>query len=328
MSKLNSNAKTVRMCCSWCCCCEQNSDSENTIQVEEEQPLLSESSRPTLDSSEDHRENDLHERIRRKYGLKPTKHRQPEEQSTSQIALKISFTIRNLSEEVKIFAIEAANVMPMLKEKFPDVESGDELILIQIRTKHLTTKARGQSRKISVYQSSVTGALKFSNDCIQTMTVSEFEEGQIRFRLYNVFRRKNDVLLGEYILDIPSLNLDVGKYRTTSYDVIMELHESGSEQVRQPKVLDLRSRMRERMEKNMQSSQDYDLSLSPVHKSENSGNQSNDKGGFQDLFKSAQKRTEGVSKLLDTTEDLKHGARNLRDAAVEIRKRKQKKYGY
>ena len=263
---------------------------------------------------------DREARIRQRYGLHGS-----EEGSTSHIELKIRIRTTEQDNKAKIFAIEATNVLPVLRKRSSHVDSGDEIASVQLRTKHLRIKARGRSGNVRISQASV---LKFpyeSKDCIQSLTVSEFVAGQIRFRLYNVFSRRKDILHGEYILNIPSLKLvDIGEYKTTSYDVIMELHKSRSERVKPPRVLDLRSRMRERLGRNVQSSNEDDPSHLLLQEAQSSRQGLSDYGRSRD-FEGAKSQTEGINDLLSKTDKMRSSARGWRHANAKITQQKEEK---
>lgn len=171
--------------------------------------------------------------ILKKYKLSSKQDGSDSDQASSMfnVDLKISIKIMAKSDSVKIFVIEACNVMSVIREKASNSEavksseergmSIDELLLVQVRTKLLPTEIRGHSKKYEVYEG-LTGTMKFSNECIHTLSVSEFLNRKVRFRFYNVFKQKRDILLGEYILDTAALNLEI-ENGTTS--ILLHLHE-------------------------------------------------------------------------------------------------------
>ena len=270
-------------------------------------------------SSSAFRLKDYEAGIQRRY-----EHHEQEEGSTEHTELKIRIRATEQDNKAKVFAVEATNVLPVLRVRC-SVDFGKKMASVQLRTKHLRTKARGRSGKICI---SPTSVLKFpyeSKNCIQTMTISKLEEGQIRFRLYKVFRRKKDVLLGEYVLDIPFLNLDIRKHRINLFDVIMELHESGSKHIKPPRVLDLQSSMRERSGANMQFNEEDD-SCHPLLQEVQSNRQGlSDFGRSRDLIESTELRTEAVHNLSSKTDEMRSNARGFRDLCIRIRQQKEKK---
>ena len=305
--------------------------------------------------------------ILKRYKISSTKYdprKLEKELSTSRVDLKVSIKMMVRSDVVKIFAIEATNVIPVLQEICPETDfvSTDELVLVQIRTKILPTDVRGHSKKFEVYES-LTGAMKFANECLHTMTITEFVSKQVRFRLYNVFKQKRDILLGEYILDIPSLNLDV---ESCTMNVVMQLHEPGSEDVQPPEVMDTRRLLSSTSGSSNLSSSSSNKSFKattirrgdtrtvsrrgiPVFSDSSEADQGDTKtsttlqpveegaevtgeetsspqGAFQQLIKGVNDRTENVEKLEDTTEEMAREASAFSDMTIKLREKYQKKY--
>ena len=282
----------------------------------------------------------------------------------TKVDLKISIKMMVRSDVVKIFAIEAANVIPVLRQKCPetDLTSTDELVLVQIRTKVLPTDVRGHGKKFEVYES-LTGTMKFANECLHTLNITEFMSKQIRFRLYNVFKQKRDILLGEYILDIPSLNLNI---EGCTINVLMQLHEPNSEAVQPPEVMDTRRLLSSTSGSSNQSSGSSNRSfkptttirrgdsrpmmrkgipvfsessetdsgepkpsssLQPVQESmEAPENEQASQGAFQQLRKGLDDRTENVKKLEDTSEKLDREASAFSELSIKIKEKYQKKH--
>ena len=298
--------------------------------------------------------------ILKKYASKHDSSKSSEIAPVTTIGLKISIKMMVRSDVVKIFAIEATNVLTALKEINADVEStsADELILVQIRTKILPTDVRGHSRKFEVYES-LTGAMKFSNECLHTLTMTEFMSKQVRFRLYNVFKQKRDVLLGEYILDIPTLNLEI---ESCTMNVFMQLHEPNCEVIKPPEVTDTRRLLSSMSGSSGQSSGSSNRSFkttirrgdvrassrksiptfaesteaeggeakSPsslqVQEKTEDGDGQSPQSPFQHMMRSAHERTENVEKLEHATEEMTQKASNFNDMSVRLREKYQKKH--
>ncbi|CAK8691388.1 uncharacterized protein LOC143450018 [Clavelina lepadiformis] len=151
------------------------------------------------------------------------------------VSLKISIKIMAHTDIVKLFALEACNVKPVLLARSPELFGSEEKPIVQLRTKILPTENRGHSKKYEVSES-ITGALRFSNECLYTFSMQEFQNISFRFRLYNVFKHQRDVMLGEYILDTNALGL--GSESGTS-TILLEMHEPNA-QAKPPEITNLK----------------------------------------------------------------------------------------
>ena len=309
--------------------------------------------------------------ILKKYRISTTKSQEaggkPEEKSEPPlIDLKISIKIMVRSDIVKIFVVEATNVLPVLKEKNPEHDlSGEELLLVQVRTKILPTEFRSHSHKFEVYEG-FTGAMKFANECLYTLTIPEFVNKQIRFRLYNVFKQKRDILLGEYILDIPSLGLEI---ESTTTNVLMQLHEPTCETVKPPELVDVRrllsssgtgssgstggqpgipperslkstirrsdvkvtSRKSLPIFSNIPEKEPVDGKQSPSlvsieEQSKAVTKEMGPEGPFQHMIKGAHDRTEKLEGLSSATDDMAHEASAFSEMSTRLREKYQKKH--
>ena len=290
------------------------------------------------------------------------------------VDLTISIKIMARSDTVKIFVVEASNVLPVIRDrtaKDPETtprsseesKTSEELLLVQVRTKLMHSEIRGHSKKYEVYEG-LTGAMKFSNECIHTISISDFLSQPIRFRFYNVFKQKRDILLGEYILDTAGLNLEI-ENGTTS--VLLHLHETAASSVQPPEKFDHR-RM---LSSSSAAGSSGHISVTPTkslkstirrsdvrpttrksipffsqtsetdvdHKSQagspsyleslESASPVNQKkqsdSHLQQLMKGVNERGENVDKLQSATEDMANEASTLSEMSSRIREKYQKK---
>ena len=298
--------------------------------------------------------------IFRRYTSKSDDSTSPKITPAAKIELKVGIKVMPRSKVVKVSAIKATNVSTAFKEIHSDAKlsTASEFGSVQIRTKILPSGVRGRSKKHKVYENSIE-TVGFSNECLHTLIMKEFMSKQIRFRLYNVFQQKRDVLLGEYVLNVSSLNLEM--YSCT-INVLMQLHESTCKTAKPPEVIDthpllssipsssgqprgsvkhsftftekmstLPSKKVVRTFADSAALEDAgemkslgSLRILP-EKTEDSEGQST-QSPFQLLMGGANERTESVTKLENASEQITQNASNLNDTMVQLRETYKKKY--
>lgn len=145
--------------------------------------------------------------------------------SVSLLRVKISVKIMPRSDLVKIFVIEATNVMSILKiHDFPEAggsSDSESAPIMQIRSKLIPSEIRGHTRKYEI-NDGITGAMKFRNECLHSLTVDEFLKCSLRVRVYYVLKHHRDKLLGEYTLEIKQLDISM---ETGTTNIIMETYD-------------------------------------------------------------------------------------------------------
>lgn len=143
----------------------------------------------------------------------------------TKLSLKIGIKIMPRSSMVKVSVIEAHGVAEALQAKgLPELASSVEQephTVVQVRTKLIHSEVRGHTRKYEI-EGGITGALKLRNETIHTVDLEEFLHCKLRFRLYFVLKHQRDKLLGEYTLDVESLNLDTNNAVTHT---MLELYD-------------------------------------------------------------------------------------------------------
>nr|XP_039249722.1 uncharacterized protein LOC120327488 [Styela clava] len=167
--------------------------------------------------------------VLKKYNVMSSRYNSKELQrqlsTPTKLSLKIGIKIMPRSSTVKISVIEAHGVTEALQAKgLPEITSSDEQepsTIVQIRTKLMHNEVRGHTKKYEI-QGGITGALKLRNETIHTVDLEEFLHCKLRFRLYFVLKHQRDKLLGEYTLDVESLNLDTNNAITHT---MLELYD-------------------------------------------------------------------------------------------------------
>nr|XP_002129808.1 uncharacterized protein LOC100175316 [Ciona intestinalis] len=161
--------------------------------------------------------------------------------SLSAVVLKVGIKVMARSNQVKIFALDASNVMDVIEVKITAKEEAtgssvrEDKPIIQLRTKLIPSDTRGHSKKYEVHES-ITGSMKFMNECLHSVSVNDFRNCSVRFRLYYVLKHHHDMLLGEYILEIPNVALD---FESGTTNVLMELHEPNNENVKPAQICEV-----------------------------------------------------------------------------------------
>lgn len=153
--------------------------------------------------------------VLKKYNVMSSKYNTKELQRQmslpARLRIKVGFKVMPRSSTVKVSVIEAHDVMSALQSKgLPDaVASSDQeqQLVVQVRTKILHSEVRGHTKKYEI-QGSITGALKLRSETIHSIDLEEFLRCKIRFRFYCVMKHSRDKLLGEYTLDVETLNFD------------------------------------------------------------------------------------------------------------------------
>lgn len=164
-----------------------------------------------------------------------TKELQRQLSMPEKLHLIIGIKVMPKNSQVKVSAIEARGIHGALQGKeYQEVTSGssdsETAVVIQVRTKIISTEVRGHTRKHEI-QKGFSGALKMRNETIHEINMEEFAQCSIRFRLYYVLKHHRDKLLGEYLLDVSSLNLPTEYSHTTH--VMLELCEPSETPVTQ-----------------------------------------------------------------------------------------------
>nr|CAB3260428.1 uncharacterized protein LOC100175316 [Phallusia mammillata] len=176
--------------------------------------------------------------ITKRYNVKSRKYDMSTDSAFSEdtcLRLKIAVKIMPRGGMAKVFAIDVFNVFSALSSDVSQ-DSVEDRPIVQLRTKVLPSDIRGHSRKYEV-QESITGSLKFTNECLHTISLQEFQTSSIRFRLYHVFKHQRDHLLGEYVLDDAKLDLDYGGSTT---NIELFLHDPSATDIRPPELSDVR----------------------------------------------------------------------------------------
>lgn len=155
---------------------------------------------------------------------------------TGSIDLKLGIKTMLHSKVVKIFALQATNLMFMLRSKSPPETLSDEKIIVQLRTKVIPIEARGHSKKYEIRES-LTGTMKFMNECVHEIQLVEIKHLKIRFRIYHVLKKHRDILLCEYVLNLGS---NLGYDSSGTVNVILPMHEPDATVIRQPIISETR----------------------------------------------------------------------------------------
>lgn len=144
----------------------------------------------------------------------------------ARLRIRVALKFMSTSNIVKVSVVEALDVMSAVRNKWTPESTvssdQDEPSVIQVRTKILHSEVRGHTKKYEI-RGSLPGALKFKNETIHSVNFEEFVQSKIRFRLYFVMKHARDKLLGEYTLDVATLEYD--KSVTTQY-VTLDLYDS------------------------------------------------------------------------------------------------------
>jgi len=203
----------IHFCCLTCSVFEENEEAS------ERNPLI---------SDEENENEGLCDNFQEGFPSRLAERFKPETQRTllpQPLILTIALEILKEKDEVKVYALNAQN-MSNIFDNLLSTESGfsEERNIVQLRTKVLSSNARGTSCKYVVIKG-VTFELKFQGECLNHFILSEFRNTSIRFRLYKILKRRRDRLLGECTLDTSRLNLNHNKNSKTE----IELQLSSSE---------------------------------------------------------------------------------------------------
>lgn len=156
------------------------------------------------------------------------------------IELKIDLKVFPASECLKVFAVSAYGVSASALDESTG-GNGDETpspsepepIVLQLRTKVTPQEARGHSKKYTLKEN-VLDSVKFSNECLHTLSTDDLGDSQLRLRLYRLHKQRRDRLLGEYTLVLARLDISPSDSGVSS--VSMQLHDVDVTPEQPPKV--------------------------------------------------------------------------------------------